>query len=391
MERYLESQIKKDLQKKMVFIGGPRQAGKTTLAKMIAGTAGYLNWDDAKDRESILRRELPSAPVLIFDEIHKYRQWRNYLKGLYDKTKEKRKFIVTGSARLDLYRYTGDSLQGRYHFLRLHPLTLDELRGSGGGDDELKALFSLGGFPEPLLGGDKFESDRWSREYRQRLLRDDITSIETIEDLGSAELLLLRLPELVGSPLSVNALREDLQKSFKAVSRWLDLFERFYAIYRITPFGSPKIKAVKKERKHYHFDWNLVKDPGPRFENMIASHLMKWCHFFEDTQGRELSLHFFRDLEQREVDFVVCEDRKPILLVEAKHGEDPISKDLVYLKRKFPNASAFQVHLVGKKHFETDEQIVVGPASKLLDEIKSRIASPLPRVAYQQRKGAVYT
>lgn len=376
MKRYLEEQVRKDLQKKMVFIGGPRQAGKTTLAKIIAGDEGYLNWDDTEDRERILRRELPDAPTLIFDEIHKYRQWRNYLKGLYDKRKGSRQFLVTGSARLDLYRYSGDSLQGRYHFLRLHPLTSDELGAPIGSKSGINELFRLGGFPEPFLGGEKFESDRWSREYRQRLLKDDITSVETIEDLGSAESLLLRLPDLVGSPLSINSLREDLQKSFKAVSRYLDLFERFYAIYRITPFGPPHIKAVKKERKHYHFDWNLIKDEGPRFENLLASHLLKWCHYFEDTQGRELSLHFFRDLEQREVDFVVCEDRKAILLVEAKLSDAPVSKDLTYLARKNPSAPAFQVHLRGKKHFETEDGIVVGPASKLLERMKEIVASP---------------
>lgn len=373
MKRYLEDQIRKDIAKKMVFIGGPRQAGKTTLAKMIGGETGYLNWDADEDREKILRRELPDAPVLIFDEIHKYKRWRNYLKGLYDKSKESRRFIVTGSARLDLYRYSGDSLQGRYHFLRLHPLTLDELNHSVNSTKDTEDLFQLGGFPEPFLGGEKFESDRWSREYRQRLLRDDITSIETIEDLGSAELLLLRLPELVGSPLSVNALREDLQKSFRTVSRWLELFERFYAIYRITPFGSPLIKAVKKERKHYHFDWNLVKDEGARFENLIGSHLLKWCHYFEDTQGRDMSLHFFRDIEQREVDFLVCENGKVFLLIEVKLSDAPVSKDLVYLKHKFQKADAFQIHLRGKKHYQTEDQITVGPASKLLNQIKERM------------------
>ena len=352
----------------MVFLGGPRQAGKTTLAMNLFGSEGYLNWDIDEDREQILKREFPASSVWIFDEIHKYKSWRNLLKGLYDKNKGAKRILVTGSARLDLYRYSGDSLQGRYHYLRLHPLTVDELETSSQAD--LETLFRLGGFPEPFLSGEAFESNRWSREYRQRFLKDDISAIETIEDMGNAELLLLRLPDLVGSPLSINALREDLQVSFKAVSRWLDIFERFYGIFRITPFGAPRIRAVKKERKHYHFDWNLIKDEGGRFENLVASHLLKWCHFYEDTQGRDLSLHFFRDQEQREVDFVVCEDRAPVVMVEAKLSETPVSKDLVYLKRKFPKTSAFQAHYTGHKHYESGDGIEVGIAARVLPKIK---------------------
>ncbi|MGK5081723.1 AAA family ATPase [Bdellovibrionota bacterium FG-1] len=372
MNRYLQSQIQKDLQKKMVFIGGPRQAGKTTLAKSIAqamgGELGYLNWDDSEDREKILKRELPQSPIWIFDEIHKYRLWRNYLKGLFDKQRDSKKILVTGSARLDYYRYAGDSLQGRYHFLRLHPLSLDELNSTTSGD--LNELFRLGGFPEPFLSGERFEADRWSREYRTRLIREDITSVENLHDLGNLELLLLRLPELAGNPLSINALREDLQISFKSVSRWLDILERFYAIFRLSPFGHSRLNAVKKERKHYHFDWNLVKDEGVRFENLVASHLLKWCNYFEDTQGRDLALCFYRDLEQREVDFVVTEDRKPICFVETKLSDVPVSKSLSYLKRKFPKVPAFQIYLKGTKDFEDADGIRLGPAHKLLLEIR---------------------
>ncbi len=381
-------QIKKDLQKKMVFIGGPRQAGKTTLAQAIAETMnsanGYLNWDFDEDRERILKRELPDAPLWIFDELHKFRSWRNYLKGLFDKTKGSKKIIVTGSARLDFYRYTGDSLQGRYHYLRLHPLSIDELHDElhdeldGEPHQVIQDLFKLGGFPEPFFSGEKFESDRWSREYRSRLLNDDIRSVENIEDLGNAELLLLRLPDLVGSPLSINSLREDLRVSFKTVERWLDIYERFYAIFRIHSFSQPFIKAVKKERKHYHFDWNLIKNPGARFENMVGSHLLKWCNWFEDTQGRDLTLNFFRDTEQREVDFVVCEDRKPLLFVEVKKSDVAISKDLLYLSRKFPNTPAFQIYLEGQKAFQSQEGVRVGPAAVLLFEIRSLIEKGPP-------------
>ncbi len=232
-------------------------------------------------------------------------------------------------------------------------------------------LYELGGFPEPFLGGKKFEAQRWSREYRQRLFQDDILSIETIEDVATAELLLLRLPELVGSPLSVNALREDLQVSHKAVTRWLQLFANFYAVYYLSPFGSPKIKALKKERKHYHYDWSLVKEPGPRFENLIASHLLKWVNFYQDTQGRELDLCYFKDRDQREVDFIITEDSKPLIAIEAKLSEKTISPHLVYLKKKFPAMQAFQILKNTNLDYENEYGIRLGPANSLLSTIKN--------------------
>lgn len=350
----------------MVFLGGPRQVGKTTLALNLFSEKSYLNWDFPEDREKILKYELPSSRVWIFDEIHKYKKWRNYLKGLYDKNREKQ-ILVTGSARLDYYRYSGDSLQGRYHHLRLHPLSLDELGSSSFSDFE--ALLQLGGFPEPFFSANKIEAKRWSREYRQRILRDDISSIEKINDLGSAELVLMRLPDLVGSPLSINSLSEDIQISFKTIKRWIEIFERFYAIYRVSPFGSPKIKALKKEQKHYHYDWTLVENPGFRFENMIGSHLLKRIHFLEDTQGRDLELRYFKDDEQREVDFVVTERKMPLLFIECKLSETTISPHLRYLKNKFPKVPSYQLTYDSKKDFQTPEGIRLVDAHKVLGQI----------------------
>ncbi|MEK6627741.1 MAG: AAA family ATPase [Bdellovibrionota bacterium] len=368
--RYLSEQILKDLKSKMVFLGGPRQVGKTTLSLDLFSEQSYLNWDSSVDREKILKYELPSQKTWIFDEIHKYKKWRNYLKGLYDKNK-KQQILVTGSARLDLYRYGGDSLQGRYHFLRLHPFTFDELKSAFFSDFE--TLFELSGFPEPFLKGDKIEATRWSKEYRSRILRDDISSVESIHDLGTAELVLMRLPELVGSPLSINSISEDVQTSFKTIKKWLDIYERFYAIYRLSPFGSPKIKAVKKEQKHYHYDWTLVKESGYRFENMIGSHLLKRVHFLEDTQGREIELRYFKDNEQREVDFVVVEDKKPILFIECKYNDTTISPHLKYLKKKFPHVESYQLTYNSKKDFVSQDKIRVCDAFRVLPEILSQL------------------
>ena len=363
--RYLAAQVERDLSRKMVFVAGPRQVGKTTLARMLLDSPqGYLNWDVADDRESILRRELPPGELLVLDEIHKYRGWRNYLKGLYDGRQRATRILVTGSARLEAYRFGGDSLQGRYHLLRLHPLSVAELDIRTPG--ELGDLLVLGGFPEPWFGASRVEARRWARDYRTLLIREEVAGLERVQDLGSLELLMLRLPDLVGSPLSVNALREDLQVSHKSVSAWLRVFERLYAIFRLPPFGAPRIRAVKKEQKHYHLDWSLVPDESARFENLVACHLLKWVQFRQDALGLDVELRYFRDTDGREVDFLVVDRDRPILSVECKWNDAPLDRSLRYFKARFPDCDAWQISAVGTKDYLGAGGIRAAPALTLL-------------------------
>ncbi|MCI0618962.1 AAA family ATPase [bacterium] len=365
LPRYLEDQVKSDLGRKMVFVAGPRQVGKTTLALRIPGARkGYLNWDVPEHRQRILKRELPVSSLWVFDEIQKYRSWRNYLKGLYDIRRRSQRILVTGSAKLDFYRFGGDSLQGRYHMLRMHPLSVAELRISKFGDFE--SLLTLGGFPEPFFSGSEVQAKRWSMQHRTLIIREEITSLERIVDLGNLELLMLRLPELVGSPLSLNALREDLQISHKTVSKWLQALERLYSLFRISPFGAPRLRAVKKEQKHYHFDWSLVSEPSKRFENLVACHLLKWIQFQQDTKGRAMELRYFRDIDRREVDFVITENRKALTFVECKWKDEPLHPALSYLKKKFPDTDAFQISASGQKKFVTPDGIQVCNAIQFL-------------------------
>ena len=346
----------------------PRQVGKTQLGKMIIpDPAAYLNYDIAEHRDAVLKGQLPATDAWFFDEIHKYRTWRNYLKGLYDAAGGRKRILVTGSARLDFYRFGGDSLQGRYFYFRLHPLSLAEVGGRT--PEDLAALLELSGFPEPFLGGSAMEARRWSLAYRERLIRDEVTSLESISDLGKLELLALTLPSRVGSPLSVNALREDLQVSHATVARWLDVLERLYAIFRVPPFGAPRLRAVKKEQKHYHFDWTVVGTPATRFENLVASHLLKWANYQVDTQGHAVELRYYRDIDGREVDFVLVHAGHAVGFVECKLDDADVSPSLRYLRQRFPDVPAWQVSAAGKKDFETAEGIRVAPAGVLLSQL----------------------
>ena len=367
-KRYISDQIKSDLKKKMVFLGGARQVGKTTLAKSIMSVGDiYLSWDISEHRELILNGEVPESPMIVLDEIHKYKDWRSYLKGIFDLFGNNKQILVTGSARLDYYRFSGDSLQGRYHYLRMLPLSVAELGINNKKD--LKTLLTLSGFPEPFFSGSETDAKRWSREYRSRLIQEDIVSLENTTSLQKIELLMLRLPDLVGSPLSINSIREDLNVSHKAVSNWIEILERLYAIFRIPPFENNILRAVKKEQKHYHFDWTLVKEEGYRFENMIAVHLLKWICWQQDVLGIDTELRYFRDIDGREVDFVVIQDGKPNICIECKTKDDSPSKHMHYFLNKFPECKGWQLTLEGSKNVTSKEGIRIAPAEIFLKDL----------------------
>lgn len=374
INRYIEKATIADLKRKMVFIGGPRQSGKTTLARHLCNEAGvnveerYLNWDAAGDREQILMEQFPTAPgMLVLDEIHKYSRWRQVVKGLFDKRGHEVPVLVTGSARLDHFRRGGDSLQGRYFFYRLMPLSLAETGAPTAAT--IVDLLAYGGFPEPFLLQSEMETRRWSRDYRTRVITGDLADLENVQNLGIIERMVLRLPALVGSPLSLNALREDLQVAHQSVARWITMLENLYMVFRLYPFGAPHIRAVKKETKHYHLDWCVVPDAGARFENMAACHLLKWCYFLQDTEARDMELRYFRDVDRREVDFVVTENGRPILLVECKQSDKSISRSLHYLKVRFQEAAAVQIYRGNGPDRINREGIRVCPAHSLFSEL----------------------
>jgi predicted AAA+ superfamily ATPase len=370
--RYIKNSVDKDLKSKMVFIGGPRQVGKTTFALTFLSQhdekhPAYLNWDNIQIRSAILRGELPpNENIVVLDEIHKFARWRNLVKGFYDTSKSDISFIITGSARLDYYSKGGDSLQGRYHYYRLHPFSIPEVNRNAT-ENDVQKLLKFGGFPEPFLRGEEKFWRRWQRERLQRVIYEDIRDLENIKEISLLELLAEELPNRVGAPLSVKNLKELLQVAHETVERWLKIFERMYYCYRIPPYGSPKIRAVKKEQKLYFWDWSIVPDRGPRFENFIASHLLKYCHFMEDTEGFHMDLRFVRDTDKREVDFVVLKQGRPIFAVECKSGEKSINPSLFYFMERTPIPKFYQVH-EGRKDY-VNNGVRVLPVQNFCKEI----------------------
>ncbi len=363
-ERYLVETILEDLSEKMVFIGGPRQVGKTTMAEYISenyfSDPQYLNWDDRQDRKNIMEcRFKADADLLVFDEIHKYKNWKNHIKGIYDKNKHRLKIIVTGSARLDIYRKGGDSLMGRYHYYRLHPFSAAEYTGkenevkpfkelkfprtTAAEQDAHELLKKFGGFPEPFLNRKEKTLRRWHNQRAERLVKEDIRDIQNIREISSLQLMVDILPERAGSLLSLNSLSKDLLVSHKTASHWMETLERFYYSFRIYPFHHSKIRSLRKEPKLYLWDWSEVRNPAAASENMAASHLLKLCHFLKDSQGRKTELNYIRDLEGRETDFIVSENGKPWFAVEVKTSAAKPSKQLLYFSEKMKIPFPFQV------------------------------------------------
>ena len=352
-ERVYRPSILKDIQKKMVFLGGPRQVGKTTLAQTFIkdykdGHPAYLNWDNEIHRSIIKKSDWPKdVPVIVLDEVHKGKNWQSMVKGFWDTWKHTQTFIVTGSSKLNVFRKGGDSMLGRYHYYRVHPFSLPEL---GLSDENLKRILEFGGFPEPLLHGDPLELRRWHLQRVSKIVRIDLRDLENVSDLDKVENLADSLECRVGSLLSYKSLAEDLEVSDKTVKKWIEILNTLYFSYLVTPFGSPRMKSLKKTPKLYLWDWSQVQDSGARFENMVASHLLKMVDYWYDVEGHKAELRYLRDQTGQECDFVVLKNKKPIFAVECKVKEDHISSSMLHLRKKVSIPMWYQVHLEGKSN-----------------------------------------
>lgn len=373
MDRPQKKIIERDLNKKMVFLTGPRQVGKTTLAKSLSKQWPqliYLNYDSDKDRPVILKQEWNrKSGLVIFDEIHKLKKWKIKLKGIYDTEGIDPRILVTGSARLDTYRRGGDSLAGRYYLHRLYPFSVRELRGTDSPEKILDQLMLLGGFPEPYLSGNEEEAARWRKTHIERIIREDIQDLEPVKDVQTLILLIDMLRERVGSSVSYGSLARDLEISPHTLKRWIQILENMYIIFVIPSYHRNLARAILKEPKIYFYDTASVKgDAGAKLENTVAICLRKWLHYLEDTKGKNLALHYLRDKEKREVDFVILEDGKIKKLIEVKLSDIELSPSLRYYHEKLKSPESIQlVHSSFKAR--SVQGVSILPAAEWLDHL----------------------
>lgn len=332
MHRYAEGAIKADLAKKIVLLSGPRQVGKTTLSKQLFESFAYLSYDAASDRPVIEREEWPKdVELVVFDELHKKKAWKSWIKGVYDTRGIPPAILVIGSARLDLMRRGGDSLAGRFFSHRLHPLTVREIVSELGETPQaaLQGLLARGGFPEPYLGRNEEEARRWRRTHIDTIIRGDLLDLETVRDIRSIEILVDLLRTRVGSPTSSASLARDLGVSIPTVQRWLAILEGLCLIFAVTPHHRNIARSLLKEPKYYFYDIGDVEGGhGARLENAVAAALLRELQRIEDLSGRRTSLRYLRDREGREVDFLAVMDERPVLMVEVKAGHDSFARPL---------------------------------------------------------------
>ncbi|HCS46712.1 MAG: hypothetical protein A2V45_09745 [Candidatus Aminicenantes bacterium RBG_19FT_COMBO_58_17] len=378
MRRYLEEPVKRDLERKIVLLSGPRQVGKTTLSRQLIEPFVYLNFDSGPDREMIRKLEWDrKARLVIFDELHKMKNWKSWLKGVYDTEGVPPALLVTGSARLDLFRKGGDSMAGRFFSYRLHPISVREaceyLQEKP--EDAVQDLLRLGGFPEPYLGKDEEAARRWRRTHVDTIIRQDLLDLEKVRDLKSIEILIDLVRARVGAPTSMRSLAGDLQVSPLTVRHWLQILEQLCVVFPVRPFHRNIARSLLKEPKFYFYDVGDVRDDlGARLENLVAASLLRELDLVEDTTGKKTALHYLRDKEKREVDFLAVVDGQPVLMVEVKTGSDSFEKSIFRFRDYLPGVRAVQV-VLGLKKAKSSGGVEMIAAPEFLANLS--ISSPL--------------
>jgi predicted AAA+ superfamily ATPase len=383
----------------MLFLAGPRQVGKSTLCLEAAKFTDrylYLNWDNLAHRKIILGTETEMLnllkfnilsnykPILVFDEIHKFKNWKNYLKGFYDIYKGKINIIVSGSAKLDIFRHGGDSLMGRYILYRIHPLSIREIIDAKVNfecisqprilDSQLlNNLLEHGGYPEPFLKSNIRFTNQWKQLRAKQLIREDIQDISQIQNITQLELLAEILREQSTGLLNYTSIANDLRISVDTVKRWIDILSQFYYCFKLQPWHKNIKRSLLKEPKIFLYDWSLVRDPGKRIETMVAGHLLKAVDLWTDLGIGDFSLYFLRDKEQKEVDFLVTRDNTPWFMVEVKTSENrSLSANLYNFAQQLNIPHAFEI-IFDKKYVDLDCFAHKGPIQVPLSTFLSQL------------------
>ncbi len=347
MNREQKAQIIKDLQKKMVILVGPRQVGKTWLAKEIMKEykyPKYLNFDSVVDKKIIREMNWESeTDLLVFDEIHKMKNWKNYVKGVFDTRKPGLHILVTGSARLESYRHAGDSMAGRYFTHHLMPLSLKELQGTKY-EDQLEELMRKGGFPEAMLSPNEIELKRWREAFTDKIIREDVLDFQDIDKFQAMKNIFEILRTKVGAPISYANIAGDLDISPKTVKKYIQILEALYVIFILKPYTKKIHRSILKTPKVYFYDTGLVKgDVGTLLENTVANALLKDVLARKDMLAEDKKLMYLKTKDGKEVDFAIIDGEDKIeSLIEVKNSDATPSDNLLFLSQIY-NVPAIQV------------------------------------------------
>jgi predicted AAA+ superfamily ATPase len=348
MERYLTKGIQDDLSRKIILLTGPRQSGKTTLSRMLRNDFDNINFDNPRHRLSILEQSWDrKKDLIIFDELHKLKNWKSWIKGIYDTEGIPPALVVTGSAKLDTYKKVGDSLAGRFFQFRLHPLDLKEIIRFDPKisiETAFERLLTIGGFPEPFLVGSTKFYKRWKRSHLDIIIRQDLIDLENVQQITVIETLIQLLRKRVGSPVSYSSLARDLETSDKTIKRWLTILENMYILFKVTPYHRNIARSILKSPKYYFYDTGqVIGDMGIRLENLTACALLKELQFREDCLGEEMKLHYLQRKDGKEIDFLVTRESVPYLMLEVKWADSALSKNFSLFDKYFDEVKKIQI------------------------------------------------
>lgn len=376
MRRTLSQPLSEFLGRKILLLSGPRQVGKTTLAQSLSPDAAYYNYDVKKDlavfRDHAWDR---SKRLVIFDELHRMKKWKLWLKGIYDEgTLRKQAILVTGSARLDVAQKLGDSLAGRFFSFRLHPLDLKELHqigAPGSAEEHYERLMRVGGFPEPFFDGTDRFYGLWSKSHFDVILRQDLVSAQNVRDLDGIETLVELLSQRVGSTVSFNALREDLGRDDKTIKRWVQHLENLFVIFGVRPYSKNVARGLTKATKYYFYDLARVQgSEAAKLENLAALALRKEADRLSDVEGVPTDLFFGQTKEKREMDFIVEQKRQVRWLIEVKLSDSAVSPHFDHFSKFFPSAKKLQMVRNLTRAFDTQNGVRVAPLIPTLRDLQ---------------------
>jgi uncharacterized protein len=375
MKRYLDQIVLKDLASKAVVLTGPRQVGKTTLSWQLMGKlnqAQYLNWDVLADRMVLQNQSWsPAADLLVMDEIHKMPNWKTWLKGVIDARPKGQALLVTGSARMDTFRQSGESLAGRYFSFQLHPISVREWCTQEGVSPAiaLDHLLERGGFPEPCLAPNAIEADRWRAQYFTDLIREDVLEFSRLHEITTMRLFIELLRERVGSPLSLASIARDLAVSPITLKHYLEILKALFIVFTIQPWHHNIARSMLQMPKVYFFDTGLVRgDPGIRLENAVAGMLLKQTDFLRDSTGQDIGLHYVRTKDGAEVDFALSNGQQLSHLVECKLSDAKPHTALTRFAAQFSQAKAVQL-VFNLRQEEFRNGIAITDAAKWLNSL----------------------
>jgi predicted AAA+ superfamily ATPase len=351
---------------------GPRQVGKTTLSKSLIKSHAYYNYDQTRDINVFQKQEWDrSAKLVVFDELHKMRKWKLWLKGLYDEgATDRQHILVTGSARLDIAKKMGDSLAGRFFSFRLHPFDLKELKSHGSTEENYKKLLNVSGFPEPFMNGSERYYNLWQKSHSDLIIRQDLISLENIRDIDGIEMLTQMLRTRVGSTVSYNSLSEDLGRDDKTIKKWLNHLERMFIVFRLNPYSHNITRGIKKAGKYYFYDQAQVQgEESAQLENLVALALKKEIEYLEDCVGIPGQLYFVQTKDRQEIDFLVLQKKKKPKLIEVKLSDESVSDNFPIFQKFFPGSEKIQIVKNLHREFHSKTDVRVCNALKFLENL----------------------